>query len=96
MPTITDLNEKIKAYSESKKSISRLTISADLPKLKNAPNFACKCYITPAELEEFRHLQQVITFGWTLFDRLLTEEEEQEEFDMRMMGHYHYEDLRVA
>ena len=31
------LERKIKAYSESKKSISRLTISADLPKLKNAP-----------------------------------------------------------
>lgn len=31
------LERKIKAYSESKKSISRLTLSADLPKLKNAP-----------------------------------------------------------
>lgn len=65
-------------------------------KYDRMPDFACKCYVTPAELEEYRHLQQVIAFGWTLFDRLLTEVEEQEDFDMRMMGHYHYEDLRVA
>ena len=65
-------------------------------KYDREPDFACKCYVTPAELEEFRHLQQVIAFGWTLFGRLLTEVEEQEDSDMRMMGHYHYEDLRVA
>ena len=31
------LERKIKSYSETKKSVSRFTISADLPKLKNAP-----------------------------------------------------------
>lgn len=65
-------------------------------KYDREPDFACKCYVTPAELEEFRHFQQVIAFGWTLFDRLFTVDEALEEIEMYNTGHTFYEDLRVA
>ena len=44
-------------------------------KYDEKPDFACKPYVTPEELAEFRRMNEVIGLGWILYGRLVIDED---------------------